>query len=334
MTVAVGSEVDGIRLRSIIGHGGMAIVYLGEREASGEQVVVKVLREESARDEQIRRRFTRESRYASSLDHPHIVRAQGAGEADGFPYIVMQYVRGTDLRARLATGGPLHPGETIAILEQIAGALDVAHRAGLLHRDVKPGNVLIASGDGPEPAGYCYLTDFGLSKQPGRDSRGLTAPSDFVGSVLYTAPEEMLGGDTGAAVDVYSLGCVLYECLVGKPPFEGVRAIELMQAHIEAAPPKPSKQRPGLPTELDRVVQRVLAKRPGDRYASCGELVQAAREAFGGIAAPRPQPTTLRRVSLRLELDFRAGEASLQLDDGPASVRVTGERARWHLAGG
>jgi len=329
MNIGLGSHVAGVRLGSVIGHGGMAIVYAGRDEGTGEELVVKVLREEYARDERIRRRFRREAGYAGSLEHPNIVRVLDSGEAGGLPYIVMEYVRGTDLRTQLAGRTPLDAAETIRILSQVAEALDAAHAAGLLHRDVKPGNVLIASGAGSQPSGRCYVTDFGLSKQPARDSRGLTEPGEFVGSVLYTAPEEILGEETDATVDVYSLGCVLYECLVGSPPFDGARASELMQAHIEAQPPRPSKQRPGIPSDLDRVIRRALAKRPGDRYRSCRELIEAAREALGLSVGEPSEPS---RVSLRLELDFQAGEARVRFDDGAVSVRVARDQARWRLA--
>jgi serine/threonine-protein kinase len=332
MSVGIGSQVAGIRLVSLIGHGGMAIVYLGRREGTGEELVVKVLRDEYTRDDHIRRRFTRESGYASSLEHPHIVRVLDSGEQDGTSYIVMPYVPGQDLRQRLAVDGRLDPAETIGLLSKVADALDTAHDSGLWHRDVKPGNVLIASGQGPDPPGHCYLTDFGLSKQPGRDSRGLTAPGDFVGSVLYTAPEQMLGEQTDQTLDVYSLGCVLYECLAGSPPFGGVSASDVMQAHIEAQAPRISKQQPDLPSALDVVLQRALAKRPADRYRTCGELIEAAREALGVAGAVPIQAEAPSRISLRLEFDFDASEARIQLDAGPPSIRVTRDHEQWHLA--
>ena len=238
------------------------------------------------RDQDLLQRFLREPRYASSLDHPNIVRVFEAGEAGGLHYIAMEYVEGTDLRNLLKEEGPLAPERAVAILTQVAAALDVAHAAGLLHRDVKPDNVLIGNGGGAG-AGQAYLTDFGLGKDPGRDSRALTGSGEFVGTVLYTAPEQMLEREPDRRVDVYSLACVLYETLVGGPPFHYANVMEVMQAHIESTPPKPSKQRKGLPVELDDVIERGLAKEPSDRYETCGDLIAAAGSALGlAVASP------------------------------------------------
>jgi tRNA A-37 threonylcarbamoyl transferase component Bud32 len=327
MTVGVGSEIAGARLTQEIARGGMAIVYLAERLGSGELVVVKVLKEELEGNEQLRRRFVREARYATSLDHPHVVRILDAGEAQGAHYIVMQYVRGTDLRARLASEGTLEPDQAVHVLSQIADALNAAHAAGLLHRDVKPGNVLIASGEGPEPEGDCFLTDFGLSKDPGGDSRALTLSGEFVGSVLYAAPEQMLATELDARADVYSLGCVLYECLVGVPPFTGQLAAEVMQAHLESPPPRPSKQRSGLSTRLDQVLARALAKEPGERYATCGELIDAAREALGLQAVPTPQAAEGVRLTLLVAAGHAAG-AELELGDELVIGRGASDQGR------
>jgi tRNA A-37 threonylcarbamoyl transferase component Bud32 len=327
MTVGVGSEIAGARLTREIARGGMATVYLAERLDSGEAVVVKVLRDELEGDEQIRRRFVREARYASSLDHPHVVRIHAAGEAEGAHYIVMQYVRGIDLRARLASEGTLEPEVAIRVLSQIADALDAAHEGGLLHRDVKPGNVLIASGEGPESEGDCFLTDFGLSKDPGRDSRALTVSGEFVGTVLYAAPEQMYAAELDARADVYSLGCVLYECLVGTPPFTGILAAEVMQAHFESPVPRPSKQRSGLPARLDQVIVRALAKEPGERYATCGELIDSAREALGLAATPTPQAREGERLRLLVAAGSAAG-AELELRDELVIGRSASDEGR------
>jgi serine/threonine-protein kinase len=296
--------------------------------------VVKVLKEDLGRNEQIRRRFVREARYVTSLDHPNIVRVLRAGEQDGVSYIVMQYVRGSDLRTRLANEGVPELAEVIALLTQVAEALDAAHASGVLHRDVKPGNVLIASGEGSDPEGRCYLTDFGLSKDPGRDSGALTASGEFVGSVLYAAPEQMLATELSARADVYSFGCVLYECIVGEPPFGGGQAAAVMQAHLESPPPRPSKQRPGLAFGLDAVVARALAKDPAERYASCGELIGAAREALHlpRDSAEEPAEAGPRKLSLRLMLDFDAPAAALRLGDGADEISVVPEGGRWRIA--
>jgi len=332
MTVEVGAEIAGARITRELERGGMAIVYLAEDFQTGDPVVVKVLKDELARDEQIRRRFVREARYATSLEHPNIVRVLRAGEQDGAHYIVMQYVRGTDLRRQLASEGRRGPAETIALLSQVAAALDAAHASGMLHRDVKPGNVLIASGEGRDAKGHCYLTDFGLSKDPGRDSRALTVSGEFVGSVLYAAPEQMLATEADARADVYSLGCVLYECLVGEPPFGGREAMAVMQAHLESPPPKPSKV-PGLPSRLDAVVARALAKDPAERYESCGELIEAAREALSVPVAPVAAPAgeARRTVSVRLTVDFASPAATVRLGEDSDEVSVAPEGGRWRI---
>ena len=323
MSVAVGTEIAGTRLTRELERGGMAVVYVAEELATGDTVVVKVLKEELAGDERLRRRFVREARYASSLDHPHVVRVRDAGEQDGAHYIVMDYVRGADLRSRLAAGGPLEPAEAIAVLAQVADALDAAHAGGLLHRDVKPGNVLIASGEGTEPRGHCYLADFGLSKDPGRDSRTLTVSGQFVGSVLYAAPEQILAEELDARADVYALGCVLYECLVGAPPFVYQLAADVMRAHVESPAPKPSKERSGLPPRIDAVVARALAKEPAARYATCGELIEAAREALDLPAAPLPRAAEEEALTVLAVAGDAAGQ-ELELRGG----LVLGEWAR------
>jgi tRNA A-37 threonylcarbamoyl transferase component Bud32 len=328
MTVGVGSEIAGARLTREIARGGMAIVYLAERLAGGEPVVVKVLNDDLEGSEQIRSRFVREARYASSLDHPHVVRIHTAGEAQGAHYIVMQYVRGVDLRARLASEGPLEPDVAIGILSQMAEALDAAHAIGLIHRDVKPGNVLIASGEGPESEGDCFLTDFGLSKDPSGDSRALTVSGQFVGTVLYAAPEQMYTAELDARADVYSLGCVLYECLVGTPPFTGTLAAEVMQAHFESPVPRPSKQRSGLPARFDQVIARALAKEPGERYATCGELIDSARESLG-LRRAMPAPRAAEGVRLRLLVAAgSAAGAELELGDGLLIGRSASDEGR------
>ena len=315
-SIGVGTTIAGYRLERLIGVGGMATVYLAERGESGEEAVLKIMREELVGDEDLLQRFLREPRYASSLEHPNIVKVFEAGEANGLHFIAMQYVDGTDLRNLLKEEGPLPAGRAVAILVQVAEALDVAHAAGLLHRDVKPDNVLIAEGAGQE-GDKAYLTDFGLGKDPGRDSRALTGSGEFVGTVLYTAPEQMLEKEPDRRVDVYSLACVLYETLVGGPPFHHPNVMEVMQAHIESPPPKASKQRKGLPPELDAVIERGLAKEPGDRYDSCVELVAAAGAALGVQVSRPPAPRGPAH-----------GNLTLVVEEGPAAgarIAVAGE---------
>ena len=307
MSLEPGRAIGSYRLGEKLTEGGMATLHVAEDTDSGERVVLKVLKDDLVRDKAILKRFVREARYASALEHPNIVRVVDSGDEQGVHWIAMQYVRGRDLKEMLAREGPLAPSEALAILGQVAEALDAAHAAGLIHRDVKPGNILIASGEGPEPAGQCFLTDFGLSKDPGRDSTALTVGGQFVGTVLYSAPEQMLGRSVDGRADVYSLGCVLFQCLVGQPPFSGERPTDLMQAHLEATPPKPSKANPELPTTFDRVTARALAKEPDDRMASCGELLAEARAAFGIAAAPL-RPVRVGNLRLKVVGGVAAGE--------------------------
>ncbi|MEJ7784403.1 MAG: FHA domain-containing serine/threonine-protein kinase [Solirubrobacteraceae bacterium] len=309
MPVGPGTEIGGYRVEHTIGEGGMAIVHLAERLSDGEPVVLKVLREELVGDPDVRRRFLRESRYAQALDHPSVVRILDAGELGDLLYIVMQHVAGTDLYTLLEEG-PLEPGTAVAVLSQVADALDAAHAIGLLHRDVKPGNVLVAVGGDAPP--HCLLTDFGLSQRITQDSMALTAPGTFVGTLAYMAPEQMLGDDPGAAVDVYALGCVLFECLAGDPPFTG-EPLAVMQAHMESEPPKLAKRGSTLPRAFDAVIAKALAKEPAGRYASCRELLAAAAAALG-VALPAAEPARTQTLEPQppaapLELLVTAGAA-------------------------
>src|SRR5437773_948653 len=210
-SVVVGTELAGYRIESLLGRGGMGVVYRAHDLALDRHVALKLLAPEFAGDVRFRERFLRESRLAASLDHPAIIPIYDAGEVAGQLYIAMRLVEGTDLKRLLAESGPLEPGRALGLLEQVAEALDEAHERGLVHRDVKPSNVLV------DERGHCYLADFGLSRRLAeRDdpSRGRT-----VGTADYVAPEQIRGEEVGPAADVYSLGCVLYECLTGGPPF-------------------------------------------------------------------------------------------------------------------
>ena len=282
--VEVGQEIGGYAVTGRIGEGGMGAVFLAERRESGEKFALKVLLSEMAQNEEFRRRFERESHYASSLEHPNIVRVHEFGEADGVAFMVMEYVKGRDLTAVLAEG-PLSPERTIEILEQVASALDAVHATGLYHRDVKPANILIAD---DEESGELRsrLTDFGLSKAPSQDSSPLTSAGFFVGTCQYVAPEQILAKELDHRVDVYSLGCLLYECLAGEPPFKRPREEQVLYAHIQDPPPRLTAVRPELPAEIDEVIAKALAKEPEERFTSCGELVAAARAALLSGAPP------------------------------------------------
>jgi predicted Ser/Thr protein kinase len=282
-TTRIGSVLAGYRIESLLGRGGMSVVYLAEHVRLGRKVALKVLAAPLANDDSFRERFTRESQRAAELDHPNVIPIYDAGEveggdADGLLYIAMRYVAGSDLRSLLKQHGKLGLGRTLFILEQVAGALDAAHDRNLIHRDVKPANILIA-----DPSEHVYLTDFGIAKQT--TSPELTRTGVFVGTLDYAAPEQIEGLTLDARTDVYALGCVLYECLAGRPPFDRDADVAVMHAHLSTPPPKLSEVRPDLTKELDRVIASAMAKSRDERYARCPELVDAARDAVLGRQA-------------------------------------------------
>jgi serine/threonine protein kinase len=287
MEISAGTEIGGYRIVNLLGQGGMGVVYLADNVRGGQRVALKLLTPDLARSSGFRERFVREASYASSLRHPNVLEVYDAGEQDGVLYIAMQYVEGQDLKALLSREGRLDARRTVGILGQVASALDAAHSTGLMHRDIKPGNVMIAAGQ-PE---HCYLTDFGLSKNPSADSIALTAQGEFVGTIDYTAPELVLGKDADSRLDVYSLGCLFYECLTGQPPFPKERDVEVLYAHIQDPPPRVSAVRQDLPPALDDVIVKAMAKKPEDRFPSCSAFIDAARTIVGEPApAPGPPP--------------------------------------------
>ena len=272
----IGSEVAGFRIESVLGRGGMSVVYVAEQMRLGRKVALKVLTTELAWDEHFRERFVRESHIAAAIDHPNIIPIYDAGEADGLLYIAMRFVQGPDLKEILKRGN-LGVGRTIFLVEQLASALDAAHAHSLVHRDVKPGNILL-----DESTDHAYLTDFGVAKQT--TARGLTSTGHFLGTVEYAAPEQIEGGPVDARTDVYALGCVLYECLTGSPPFTHGTEHAVLHAHLVDPAPAVTRVRPELPHALDGVIATAMAKGAADRFGSCGELAQAARSAASGAA--------------------------------------------------
>jgi serine/threonine-protein kinase len=270
---------------------------------------------ELAHDERFRERFLRESQLAASLDHPNVVPVYDADEADGVLYIAMRYVEGTDLRELLRSEGPLEPRRAVAIVGQAAAGLDAAHRRGLVHRDVKPGNILIGEDD------HVYVSDFGLTKQASSQS-GLTATGQLVGTVDYIAPEQIQGEPVDGRSDVYSLTCVLYETLVGAKPFEKDTEVATIWAHIQDPPPAPSSVCPELPRGLDAVIARGMAKRPDERFATCRDLVDAARQELGVSSGEIPMPSiaTARRIDRRL---LAGAAAALIVASAVAAVLLT-----------
>ncbi|MFB7721382.1 protein kinase [Nocardia sp. NPDC056100] len=264
------------RLIMLLGQGGMGQVWLAQDTRMGRDVALKVLPADLATDMDYRRRFEREAQLAARLRGPHIVPIHNFGELDGRLFIDMELIDGTDLDDVLKHRGAFAPAAAVDMVEQIASALDMAHDAGLIHRDVKPSNVVVL------PSGFAYLIDFGLAR--GAGSTALTSTGVTVGTWAYMAPERFSGVDDIRS-DVYSLACLLFECLTGKRPFGDKDAAQQMLAHMTAPPPRASALAPAVPVALDRVIARGLAKTPDQRYESAGELAAAARTA---LDAPAP----------------------------------------------
>src|SRR3954466_5834048 len=288
-----GSEIAGYRIESLIGRGGMAVVYRAEDLRLGRKVALKLLSPQLADNEEFRQRFIRESRLAASLDHPNIVPIYEAGEADGQLFIAMRYVAGSDLKVLLSQEGGLPLARLLRIFVQIGDALDAAHELGLVHRDVKPGNILVASIQEHSGHGYSdhvYLTDFGLTKRTTSLSGALTGTGHFLGTVDYVSPEQIQGAPVGPATDIYALGCVLYECLTGHLPFRRDDDAALLWAHLVETPPRITAIRTELSSAGDEVVARAMAKEPGDRYESGEEMLRPLHPALErpGLGAPAP----------------------------------------------
>ncbi|MBQ0855288.1 serine/threonine-protein kinase [Streptomyces sp. NPDC057620] len=277
----VGRQIAGYRIEREVGRGGMAVVYRAKDLRLDRTVALKLLAPELARNDTFRRRFTYESRVAAAIDHPHIVPVFEAGETDGVLYIAMRYVAGRDLRHLLDKEGPLAITTATRIAVQVASALDAAHDHGLVHRDVKPGNILVAPGTDSDHPEHVYLTDFGLTKKS-LSLTGFTTVGQFVGTLDYVAPEQISGRPVDGRCDVYSLACVVYETLAGGPPFRRDDDMALLWAHQYDVPPAVSGKRPELAGGVDGVLAKALAKSPDDRYGSCLAFVAALRAAAVG----------------------------------------------------
>ncbi|HST25064.1 MAG TPA: serine/threonine-protein kinase [Gaiellaceae bacterium] len=267
----IGAELGGYRIEEPLGRGGTSVVYRAEHVRLGRRAALKLLTP-ALGEADFSARFLRESQLAASLDHPSIVPVYDAGEQDGVLYIAMACIDGQDLKSLIAEEGALPPRRALRIVGQIASALDAAHAKGLVHRDVKPANILVGEGD------RAYLSDFGVVKEIAAGN-GSTRTGTFVGTTEYCAPEQIEGRAVDRRTDVYALACVLYECLTGEPPFHRDSEVATLNAHLHAPPPKLGKVAPELPQALDQVIGKALSKSPLDRYASCGELVAAARAA-------------------------------------------------------
>lgn len=285
----IGTELAGYRILELLGRGGMSVVYLAEDIRLKRKAALKVLATDLANDQAFRQRFISESELAASLDHPNVIPIFEAGEADGELFIAMRYVRSTDLKALLERQGRLPPSRAIALLAQAASALDTAASEGLVHRDVKPGNILVAEGQGSHGADHVYLSDFGLTKRA-RERSGLTRTGQFVGTVEYVAPEQIEGRDLDGRTDQYALACVLYECITGQSPYPKDTETAVLIAHLMDQPPTVSAVAPSLPPALDAVVAKGMAKNKDDRYPDCSSLIKAASDAIASGALTRETP--------------------------------------------
>ncbi|MBV8955915.1 MAG: serine/threonine protein kinase, partial [Solirubrobacterales bacterium] len=279
-----GSIVGGYRIHELIGRGGMGLVYRATNVALNRIYALKVLAPELAEDEHFRQRFQREMRIAASLHHPNIVGIHYAGEHEGSLFFVMDFVTGTDLREVLVKHGALEPMRSVELLEQCASALDAAHARGLVHRDVKPANILITVRDGEE---HAYLTDFGLAKKFDTAS-GLTAKGSVVGTVDYMAPEQITGNRTDARTDVYALGCVFYQMLSGNVPYERENSVATLFAHVHDPPPSLEGQIAHSYPAFAPVIERAMAKEPSRRYFSAGDFARDAVAALRGLRDTAP----------------------------------------------
>lgn len=327
-----GSRVAGYLLERLVGVGGTAAVFRARDERLGRMVALKLL----TGDEQVRQRFAREARAVAAVDHPHIIPVYEAGEAGGVLFIAMRFVAGDDLRVVVGREGSLRPRRAVAFISPVASALDAAHGVGLVHRDVKPANMLVDVGPGrPE---HVYLSDFGLAR--GISSLGgPTMAGQFLGTPDYAAPEQISGRSVDGRADQYALACVAYTLLSGSLPFEREEPMAVLYAHLFAPPPRVTSMRPDLPTAVDQVLARALSKAPEDRYGSCGAFADALREALGvepydssGPARPPTQawvvppsgPGSQRTVTAVSPGD---GGREMASPDGPAPAPPVASRA-------
>jgi len=283
--VSISRDVAGYAIESVLGRGAMGVVYVARQPSPERRVALKLIAPAFAGDEMFRRRFLREATAAAAIEHPHILPVYAAGESNGILFIAMRLVDGPDLREILRGSGVLPLERVVSIVGQVGEALDAAHARGLVHRDVKPGNVLVTRQIDAEDTDFCYLTDFGVSTWTASSAATITLTGKMVGTANYVAPELIEGGHVDGSSDQYSLGCVLYECLTGRAPFGARQSAAILYAHIHEQAPAPSSIRPDLPPGIDAVTDRVLRKAPEERYASCRELTQDLRATLAGTAA-------------------------------------------------
>ena len=287
----VGSDFASYRIQGVLGRGGMSVVFRADNMRLGNEVALKVLSAELSENDAFRERFVRESRLAASINHPNIIPIYDAGEEDGLLYIAMRFVAGADLKTLIRQEGPLSLRRSAELISQVARGLSVAHQRGLIHRDIKPANILTerAGGDG-ETVDHAYLADFGLMKHQVSRS-GLTDTGQFLGTVDYVAPEQVEGRQTDHRADVYSLGCVLYECLTGSVPYPRESDVAVLFAHVQDTVPRITDLRPDLTPAIDEICARAMAKRPEHRYATAGDLSRDLSELAGAFRYSSERPS-------------------------------------------
>lgn len=272
-------EFGRYQLLSLIGEGGMGKVYKARDTLMDRDVAIKLLPPELAIEEAYEQRFRREAYAAARLTEPHVIPIYEAGEIDGRLYLVMPVIGGIDVHSLLQRDGPMNPQRAAHVIEQLAAALDAAHAAGLVHRDVKPSNALMTNGD------FTYLIDFGIARDS--EATQVTKTGAIIGTLAYMAPERFTTGVADARADVYSLACMLHECLTGVQPYPGNSAEQQIAGHLNLEPPKPSRANPAIPVAFDDVIARGMAKKPGERFSSAGDLAKAASAAASSLPGTR-----------------------------------------------
>jgi serine/threonine-protein kinase len=301
-----GTPFGRYRLIELLGRGGMGEVWRAYDTDTDRVVALKLLPAHLSEDEDFQRRFRREAHAAARLNDPHVIPIHHYGEIDGRLYVDMRLVEGRDLQGVLADG-PLEPARAVRIIGQVAEALHAAHQVGLLHRDIKPSNILLGHND------FAYLIDFGIARAA--DETRMTKSGFMIGTFQYIAPERLaIGADEDARADIYSLACVLYECLTGSPPFPGDTMPQLVAAHLSAPPPRPSASQPLVPAPVDEVIARGMAKDPDQRYSTTVELAEAAHQA---LTTPTPHSTAMRRATVP------DSPATLPAASPPAAVPIS-----------
>src|SRR5215471_18169001 len=280
-----GARIANYRIEQLLGRGGMAVVYRATDVRLDRMVALKILSPELAKNDAFRQRFIRESRAGAAVDHPHVIPVFEAGDADGVLFIAMRYVAGQDVRELIERDGKLSTARTVEIVSQVASALDAAHASGLIHRDVKPANMLLASVSDGSTADHVYLSDFGLSKQS-LSSPSLTRTGQFLGTLDYMSPEQISGRPVDGKTDLYALGCAAFEMLTGEPPFRREQDLAVMWAQVSAPPPSVTSLRPELPAAVDQVIAKALAKTSADRQASCMDFANELRSACAAGNVP------------------------------------------------